>query len=67
MKTGSGSEIYQVLTKYSRLPITRTFKGNRKKVRVIGSSKNLIGESRVKNSFYDTVNILITFNCRNVK
>ena len=24
--------------KYSRLPITRTFKGNRKKVRVIGSS-----------------------------
>ena len=23
---------------YSRLPITRTFKGNRKKVRVIGSS-----------------------------
>ena len=38
---------------YSRLPITRTFKGNRKKfeisgVRVIGSSKK-IAESKVKN------------------
>ena len=43
---------------YSRLPITRTFKGNRKKVelsgvRVIGSSKK-IAESRVKNVFYWT-------------
>ena len=28
---------------YSRLPITRTFKGNRKKVRVIGSSKKMAG------------------------
>ena len=49
---------------YSRLPITRTFKGNRKEfelsgVRVIGSSKK-IAESKVKNSFYCTVNILIT-------
>ena len=51
---------------YSRLPITRTFKGNRKKVRVIESSKK-IAESKVKNSFYCIVNILITFNCRNVK
>ena len=56
---------------YSRLPITRTFKGNRKKfelsgVRVIGSSKK-IAESKVKNSFYCTVNILITFTCRNVE
>ena len=56
---------------YSRLLITRTFKGNRKKfelsgVRVIGSSKK-IAESKVKNSFFCTVNILITFNCRNVK
>ena len=56
---------------YSRLPITRTFKGNRKKfevsgVRVIGSSKK-IAESKVKNRFYCTVNILITSNCRNVK
>ena len=52
---------------YSRLSITRTFKGNRKKIRVIGSSKN-IAESKVKNSFYCTVNILITFNCSlNVK
>ena len=51
--------------KYSRLPITRTFKGNRKKfklsgVRVIGSSKKIAG-SKVKNSFYCTVSILIKF------
>ena len=32
---------------YSRLPITRTLKGNRKKVRVNGSSKK-IAESKVK-------------------
>ena len=51
---------------YSRLPITRTFKGNRKKVRIIASSKK-IAESKVKNSFYYTVNIFITFNCTNVK
>ena len=42
--------------KYSRLP-TRTFKGNRRRVGVIGSSKK-IAESRVKNSFDCTVNIL---------
>ena len=35
-------------------------------VRVIASSKK-IAEIKVKNSFYCTVNILITFNCRNVK
>ena len=51
--------------------ITRTFKGNRKRfelsgVRVIGIS-NKTAESKVKNSFYCTVNIFITFNCRNVK
>ena len=50
--------------------ITRTFKGNRKTfeltgVRVIGSSKK-IAQSKVKNRFYCTVNILITFNCINV-
>ena len=60
-----------LLFNYSRLPITRTFKGNRKKfelsrVRVIGNSKKIAG-SKVKNSFYCTVNILITFYCRNVK
>ena len=58
---------------YSRLPITRTFKENRKKfvfsgVRVIGSSKK-IGESKgnKKKRFYCLVNILITVNCGNVK
>ena len=35
------------------------------KVRVIGSSKKIAG-SKVKNSFYCTVNILITFYRRNV-
>ena len=47
---------------YSPLPITRTFKGNRKKV--IGRSKQ-IAWSKGKTSFYCTVNILITFSCRN--
>ena len=55
-----------VFFKYSRLPITKTFKGNRKKVRVIVSWKK-IAEIKVKNSFNCTVNILINFNCRNVK
>ena len=55
----------------STVDSSRTFKGNRKKfklsgVRVIGSSKKIAG-SKVKNSFYCTVNILITFYCRNVK
>ena len=54
---------------YSLLPITRTFKGNRKKfklsgVRLIWSSKQIAG-SMGKTSFYCAVNILITFNCRN--
>ena len=40
-----------VQPQYNRLPITRTFRGNRKKVRVIGSSEK-IAESKVKNSFY---------------
>ena len=48
---------------YSRLPITRTFKGNRKKfelsgVRVIGSSKKIAG-SKEKINFHCTVNILM--------
>ena len=38
---------------YSQLPITQTFKGNQKKVWVIGSSStgsaNKIAESKVKN------------------
>ena len=63
--------IFHQINTYSRLPITRTFKGNRTKfelseVWVIGSSKKIV-ESKVKNSFYCTVNISITFNCRNVK
>ena len=44
---------------------SRTFKGKSKKVRVIGSSKKIAGSK--ENSFYCTVNIFITVNCRNVK
>ena len=35
-------------SQYSRLPITRTFKGNRKKVRVIGSSKKIANSDLLK-------------------
>ena len=49
--------VFEILpiTKYSRLPITRTFKGNGKKfklsgVRVIGSLKKISG-GKVRNSF----------------
>ena len=47
-------------------PNNSNLQGKSKKVRVIGSSKKIAG-SKVKNSFYCTVNILITFYCRNVK
>ena len=58
-------------TTYSRLPINRTFKGNRKNfelsgVRVVGSSKKIAG-GMVENSFCCTVNILIPFYRRNVE
>ena len=39
-----------VVRTYSRLPITRTFTGNRKKVGVIGSSKKIAG-TRGKRQF----------------
>ena len=32
---------------YSRLPITRTFKGNRKKVKVMGSLKQITGSKKI--------------------
>ena len=41
-------------------PDNSNLQGKQKKVRVIGSSKKIAG-------FYRTVNILITFTCRNVK
>ena len=40
--------------------------GKLKKFRVIGSSKQ-IARSKGKTSFHSTVNILITFNCKNAK
>ena len=46
-------------------PDNSNLQGNSKTVRVIGNSKK-IAEGKVKNSFYCTVNILITFSCRNV-
>ena len=45
---------------YSRLPITRTFKRNRKKFEFSGARRKLAGRKE-KNSFYCTVSILITF------
>ena len=58
-------QLHPSTSDYSRLPITRTFKGDRKKfelsgVRVIESSKK-IAASKVKNSFYCTVNVLSHF------
>ena len=50
-------------------PDNSNLQGKSKKlsgVQVIGSSKK-IDKSKVKNSFYCTVNILVTFNCKNVK
>ena len=47
-------------------PDNSNLRGKSKKGRVIGSSKKIAG-SKEKNSFYSTVNILIAFNCRNVK
>ena len=47
-------------------PDNSNLQGKSKTVRVIGSLKKITG-SKKKNSFYSTVNILITFNCRNVK
>ena len=47
-------------------PDNSKLQGKSKKVRVIGSSKKIAG-SKEKNSFYCTVSILITFNCRNVE
>ena len=46
-------------------PDNSNLQGKSKKVPVIGSSKK-IAETKVKNSFYCTVNILITFNRRYV-
>ena len=47
-------------------PDKSNLQGKSKNVRVIGSSKK-IAASKEKNSFYCTVNIVITFNFRNVK
>ena len=60
---------YRVVAKEMKIQSTSdnsNLQGKSKKVRVIGCSKK-VNESKVKNSFYCTVNILITFHCRNVK
>ena len=62
---GTEKKIYDWVTcgrDLQSTPITRTFKGNRKKVQVIGSSKKIAGTTG-KGSFHCTVNIL----SRNVK
>ena len=48
--------VLALVDNYSRLPITRTFKENRKKielsgVRLIGSSKKIAGNKEKRNSF----------------
>ena len=58
--------LYPSNGKIQSTPDNSNLQGKLKKVRVIGSSKKIAG-SKVKNSFYCTVNILITFYCRNVK
>ena len=52
--------------KIQSTPDNSNLQGKSKKVRVIGSSKKIAG-SKEKNSFYCTVSILITFNCKNVE
>ena len=47
-------------------PDDSNLQGKSKKIRVIGTSKQIAG-SKGKTSFYCAVNILITFNCKNVK
>ena len=42
---------WSVVQTFSRLPISRTFKGNRKKVRVIESSKKIAGSKEKKTVF----------------
>ena len=48
-------------------PDNSNLQGKSKRVRVIGTSKKIAGSKEKKNSFYCTVSILITFNCRNVE
>ena len=58
--TAKTSTMTLIFLHYIRLPITRTFQGNRKLEKIAESTPE-------KNSFYCIVKILITFNCRNVK
>ena len=54
-------------SKYSPYPPDNSnLQGKSKKVRVIGSSKKIAGSWK-KTVFFCVVNILITFDCRNVK
>ena len=47
-------------------PDSSNLQGKSKKIRVIGSSKKIV-VSKEKKRVYCRVNVLITFNCRNVK
>ena len=58
--------IHWLIKQIQLTPENSNLQAKSKKVRVIGSSKKIAG-SKEKNSFYCIVNILITFNCRNVK
>ena len=67
-KTRARTSIGQgwINTELQSTPHNPNLEGKSEKVRFIGSSKKIAG-SKEKNSFYCTVNILITFNCRKVK
>ena len=53
--------------KLQSTPDNSNLQGRSKKVRVIGSSKKIAGSKEKKSGFYCPVNILITFDCGNVK
>ena len=64
--SNSRPSAHQAVLLLQSTPDNSNLQGKSKKVRVIGSSKKIAGR-KVKNSFYYTVNILITFYCRDVK
>ena len=58
--------VFGMESHYTMTPYNSNLQGKSKQVRVIGSLKKIAGGEK-KNSFHCIVNILITFNYRNVK
>ena len=59
--------VFGMESHYTMTPYNSNLQGKSKQVRVIGSLKKIAGGEKKKNSFHCIVNILITFNYRNVK